>query len=231
MPIPSDQMTYASIKRRCNHKQHAFKIVPHQQSTHIRSHHSMRRHTLLGLLLFLSITTTAVNAAPQIHGREIIIPAEDIQPFVSNHFPQTKTLLGGLIELSTSQPHIAIPPGHRMTLSFDLAISSGGGQPSPLGRVGLSSAMYYDTARQAFFLDQPTLEHFKPAHSGIELDEQIREFINTWLQDYARREPVYQLSPALTAMLGNVHLQSSTITNGHFSLTFDRDISPLIPDN
>lgn len=94
MPIPSDQMTYASINRRCNHRQHAFKIVPHQQSTHIRSHHSMHRHTLLGLLLFLSITTTAVNAAPQIHGREIIIPAEDIQPFVSNHFPQTKNTAG-----------------------------------------------------------------------------------------------------------------------------------------
>ncbi|AXI82696.1 DUF1439 domain-containing protein [Xylella taiwanensis] len=189
----------------------------------------MRPHTILTLLFLLSSAAIPGYAAPQIHGREISIQADDMQSFVSNHFPQSKALLGGLIELSTSQPHIALPPGNRMTLSFDLAITSGSGQPAPLGRVELSSALHYDAARQAFFLDHPTLDHFKPAHSGIELDEQTRELLNIWLQDYARHEPVYQLNPALTAMLGNIHLQSSTIANGRLSLTFDRDISLLVP--
>ncbi|HHW4682400.1 MAG TPA: DUF1439 domain-containing protein, partial [Xylella sp.] len=95
----------------------------------------MRAHTILTRLILLSIAAIPLHAAPQIHGREISIEADDVQSFVSKHFPQSKALLGGLIELSTSRPHIAMPPGNRITLSFDLAITSSGSQASLPGRV------------------------------------------------------------------------------------------------
>ena len=91
----------------------------------------------------------------------------------------------------------------------------------------LTSALRYDATQRALFLEQPRIEDFHASGGGKGLDEASRSLLNAWLVDYARREPVYRIDPALAAMLGSLDVASAGVADGHLVLTFNQDIAAM----
>ena len=189
----------------------------------------MRHHTLLqaSALLAFGALACVCQAAPQIAGRQVRVPAADAQQFLDGRFPHRQDMLGGLAEVTVSRPQLAIPPGTRMQLELDIAMAMAGGAPVPMGRLELTSALRYDATQRALFLEQPRIEDFHASGGGKGLDEASRSLLNAWLVDYARREPVYRIEPALAAMLGSLDVASAGVADGHLVLTFNQDIAAM----
>ena len=93
-----------------------------------------------------------------------------------------------------------------------------------MGQLLLTSALRYDAAQRALFLDQPRIDEFHPASGGGKLDNDSRELLNLWLADYARKEPVYRIDPAIAALLGGLDVQSAGVRDGRLVVTFNQDI-------
>lgn len=178
-------------------------------------------------LLALTLSVPAASAMPRIDGRTVGVPAGDAQQFLEGRFPHRQDMLGGLAEVTVSRPQLAIPPGTRMQLGLDVALATAGGAPVPMGQLVLTSALRFDNGQRAFFLDQPRIEAFHPAGGGEGLDEASRNLLNAWLVDYARREPVYRIDPALAAMLGGLDVESAGIRDGQLVVTFNQDIGAM----
>jgi hypothetical protein len=177
----------------------------------------------------LLVAATAAFAAPEISGRRVSVEAADAQAFLEGRFPQQEDALGGLVEVTLSRPRLAIPPGPRMQLALDLALATAGGAPVPMGNMILTSALRYDTAQRAFFLDQPRIDSFQPVGGGDSLDDSSRQLLNAWLTDYARNEPVYRIDPAIAAMLGGLAVESAGIEDGRLVVTFNQELGGLAP--
>ena len=189
----------------------------------------MRRSLLLQALVLLALGAHACVslAAPRIDGRQVRVPTADAQQFLEGRFPHRQDMLGGLAEVTVSRPQLAIPPGTRMQLGMDVAVAMAGGAPVPMGRLELTSALRYDATRRALFLEQPRIEDFHPSAGGQGLDEASRGLLNAWLVDYARREPVYRIDPALAAMVGGLDVASAGVENGQLVVTFNQDIGAM----
>lgn len=182
---------------------------------------------ILFLLACLPAAATTAFAAPRIDGRQVAVPAADAQRFLEGNFPHRQALLGGLADVTVSQPQLTIPPGDRLRLGMDLALATLGGAPAPMGRLVLSSALRYDAAQRAFFLEQPRIEGFDPARGGGGLDDETRLLLDAWLADYARDAPVYRIDPALAALLGDLQVQGAGVADGSLVVTFNQDISAM----
>src|SRR5690606_30577429 len=102
---------------------------------------SMRLHRILPALLGLLLATPAVQAEPWVEGRRISVDSADARAFIQERFPQRHSTLGGLLQLTVSNPGLELPPGARMHLGLDLAAATAGGASTPVGRVLLSSAL------------------------------------------------------------------------------------------
>lgn len=187
------------------------------------------RHAVRAGALAVALYASAASAAPRVQGSQVSVEAGDVQQYLGGTFPQTHDALGGLLELTVSHPQLSLPPGSRLNLSFDLAMATAGGAPVQVGNVGLSSALRYDTARQGFFLDQPTVDHFQPAQAGGKLDSRTRELLNVWLSDYARREPIYKLDPAIASLMGALQVESAAVNNGRLVVQFNQNVEQLVP--
>ncbi|HYG05618.1 MAG TPA: DUF1439 domain-containing protein [Stenotrophomonas sp.] len=183
----------------------------------------------LAAALALALQVPAADAAPRVQGTQVSVEASDVQQYLGSSFPQTHDALGGLLELTVSHPQLTLPPGNRLDMSFDLAMATAGGAPVQVGNVGLSSALRYDTARQGFFLEQPTVDRFQPAQAGGKLDSRTRELLNVWLADYARREPIYKLDPAIASVMGSLQVESAAVENGRLVVHFNQNVEALVP--
>ena len=139
---------------------------------------------------------------PSISGRELSVGASDVQQYLDGSFPRTQDALGGLIALTMSHPQLSLPAGERLNLGMDVALATAGGSPAKLGTVKLSSGLRYDAQTQGFHLQQPSVDDFTPASQGGRLDSRTRSLLNAWLSDYAQREPIYKLDPAVAGLLG-----------------------------
>ena len=179
------------------------------------------------LLLPALLCAAAALAAPTASGRQIAVPAADVQQFLDGRFPHRQQLLGGLAEVSVSRPGLTIPPGDRLRLGMDVALGTLGGAPAPMGRLELSSALRYDAAQRAFLLDQPRIEAFHPAAGDGGLDAESRALLDAWLADYARKQPVYRIDPALAALAGGLEVQSAGVRDGSLVVTFNQDIGAV----
>ncbi|GAB3506813.1 DUF1439 domain-containing protein [Pseudoxanthomonas daejeonensis] len=179
------------------------------------------------LFLILLVVAIAAHAAPRVQGRQVSIAAADAQQFLEGQFPHSQDMLGGLFEVTVSRPRLALPPGTRMQLGMDLALATAGGAPVPMGQLELTSALRYDTAQAAFFLDQPRIDAFHPPSGSGSLDDGSRELLNAWLADYARKEPVYRIDPTMAALLGGLAVQSAGVQDGRLVVTFNRDVGGM----
>lgn len=186
------------------------------------------RFPLLALVAAVLMAGTA-EATPKVQGRQLTIGADDVQKYLDGSFPRSQDALGGLLALTVSQPQLTLPAGSRLNLQFDLAMATAGGSPVPVGNVALSSALRYDSQTHGFHLQDPSVDDFRPAHSGGKVDSRTRGLVNAWLADYARREPIYRIDPALANVLGALQVKSVAIQNGRLAVDFNQDISNLVP--
>jgi len=186
------------------------------------------RTLLLPAAACLALAATA-HAAPQVKGRQLTVDAADVQQYLDGSFPRSQKALGGLLALTVSQPHLTLPAGNRLNLQFDLAMAAAGSASMPVGSVGLSSGLRYDAGTRGFHLEQPTIDTFKPAMAGGELDAGTRSLLNTWLADYARREPIYRIDPAIARIMDTLQVQSVGIENGRIAVDFNRNLGNLLP--
>lgn len=189
------------------------------------------RPLLTRFVLSAALVAAAVGAqaAPTIEGRQLSVGAADVQQYLDQSFPRNQDALGGLLQLTLSQPKLALPAGERLKLGMDVAMATAGGAPTRLGTVELSSGLRYDAQTQGFHLQQPTLDEFIPAQQGGRLDARTRTLLNAWLGDYAQREPIYRLDPAVAGMLGALQVQSAQVRDGRLQVTFNQDLAALVP--
>ncbi len=185
------------------------------------------RHLLLPAIACVAMATTA-HAAPQVKGQQLTVGAADVQQYLDGSFPRTQKALGGLLALTVSQPRLTLPQGSRLDLAFNLAMAAGGSS-MPVGNVQISSGLRYNAQTQGFHLDQPTVDQFQPAMAGGELDSSTRSLLNSWLADYARREPIYKIDPAIAQVMGALQVQSVGIENGRIAVNFNQNLGSFLP--
>ncbi|MBD8695283.1 DUF1439 domain-containing protein [Stenotrophomonas sp. CFBP 13718] len=169
------------------------------------------------------------QAAPSIDGRQLSVGAGDVQEYLESSFPRTQDALGGLIALTMSHPQLSLPAGERLNLGMDVALATAGGAPAKLGTVKLSSGLRYDQQTQGFHLQQPSMDDFVPAQQGARLDSRTRSLLNAWLTDYAQREPIYKIDPAVAGLLGTLQVQSAQVKDGRLQVTFNQDLGTMVP--
>ncbi len=192
----------------------------------------MRLRSLMNRLAASTVLIAAAigaQAAPSISGRELSVGASDVQQYLDGSFPRTQDALGGLIALTMSHPQLSLPAGERLNLGMDVALATAGGNPAKLGTVKLSSGLRYDAQTQGFHLQQPSVDDFTPANQGGRLDSRTRGLLNAWLSDYAQREPIYKLDPAVAGVLGALQVQSAQVKNGKLVVTFNQNLGNLVP--
>ncbi|MPS35918.1 MAG: DUF1439 domain-containing protein [Stenotrophomonas sp.] len=189
----------------------------------------MNLRTLLLPAVACVVLATSAHAAPQVSGRRLLVDAADVQHYLDGSFPRSQKALGGLLAMTVSQPRLTLPAGSRLNLQFDLAMAAAGGAPMPLGNVQLSSGLRYDAQTRGFHLEQPTVDAFRPAMAGAELDAGTRGLLNTWLADYARREPIYRIEPAIANVMGALQVKSVGIENGRIAVDFNQNLGTLLP--
>lgn len=185
--------------------------------------------TRLAACTVLIAAAIGAQAAPTVAGRQLSVGAPDVQQYLDSSFPRTQDALGGLIAMTMSHPQLTLPKGNRLDLGFDVAMATAGSTATPLGKVKLSSGLRYDAQTQGFHLEQPTVDDFTPASNGGKLDSRTRSLLNAWLTDYARREPIYKIDPAVASVLGTLQVQSAQVENGKLVVTFNQDLGALVP--
>lgn len=177
-------------------------------------------------LALLLVTGSAVAQTPS---NEISVATPQVQQYLDGAFPREYDALGGLFTLTARDPKLTIPAqGERLLMAFSASASSGGGSETPVGRIEMSSGLRYDPQGYALYLDQPTVDDVQPASPGHRVDEQTRMLLNLWLADYARKEPLYKLDPALLANFGSVKVESARIENGRIVVRFNQPVG--MPD-
>ena len=179
---------------------------------------------------FLALLFAAGHAsAATAQDNELSVTAPQVQQYLDTAFPREFDALGGMFTLTARDPELAIPAsGERLTLGFSASASSAGGDDTPVARIVMSSGLRYEAADNALYLEQPTVDDVQPASPGQRVDEQTRVLLNLWLADYARKEPLYRLDPALTANLGGVKVESTRIRNGQIVVRFNQPVG--MPD-
>jgi hypothetical protein len=188
----------------------------------------MKTLNSLLVLMCLMLANAGSAAAVEVQGNEVGLDAPRVQQYLEAVFPQEYQALGGLLTLTARDPALEIPAqGQRLRLSFSADASSGTGERLPVGRVVMSSALRYDPAGHALYLDQPTLDEVQPATPGQRLDSRTRMLINLWLADYAGTEPLYRLEPAMISMLGPLKVESTRIENGRIVVRFNQPLGEL----
>lgn len=186
--------------------------------------HSLERIFRIACLALVLASASA--RAADTRDNELSIDAPRIQQYLASEFPRDYEALGGLFTLTARDPELAIPAtGQRLRMAFSASASSAGGADTPVGRIHMSSGLRYDPQDSALYLDQPTLDEVQPASPGQRVDEQTRMLLNLWLTDYARKEPLYKLDPALVATLGGVQVESTRIENGRIVVRFNQPIT------
>lgn len=184
---------------------------------------SLERIFKIACLALVLASASARGADTQ--DNELSVDAPRIQQYLAGEFPRDYEALGGLFTLTARDPELAIPAtGQRLRMAFSASASSAGGADTPVGRIHMSSGLRYDPQDSALYLDQPTLDEVQPASPGQRIDEQTRMLLNLWLTDYARKEPLYKLDPALVATLGGVQVESARIENGRIVVRFNQPI-------
>ena len=178
---------------------------------------------------WLALLLATGSAVAQTPSNEINVATPQVQQYLDSAFPREYDALGGLFTLTARDPKLTIPAqGDRLLMAFSASASSGGGSATPVGRIQMSSGLRYDPQDFALYLDQPAVDDVQPASPGHRVDEQTRTLLNLWLADYARKEPLYKLDPALLANFGSVKVESARIENGHIVVRFNQPVG--MPD-
>lgn len=183
-----------------------------------------------GVLLAASLMLAGLDSAlaVEVQGQEVSVTAPEVQQYLDTAFPQAYEALGGLFTFTARDPRMTIPEsGQRLQMVFHADASSPGRDSTPVAQITVSSALRYDPAAYAVYLEQPTIDDVQPVAPGQRVDEQTRMLLNLWLADYADDEPLYQLEPGLVGMLGTLNVESTRIEGGRIVVRFNQPIGEL----
>ncbi len=183
----------------------------------------LRFAALLVLALALAGCSTVEKVGAVITNR-VVFDAADIQAYLDRQYPRDYKQFGGLASLRVLNPRVAIPEtDSRLHLDFDVGIEGLGMRgEKPVGHFAVTSGLRYDSARQALYLEEPTLESAELPLLGGRMNATGRDLINGWLRDYARAEPVYTLDAEHLKALGSRRVAGTLIENGKIVIKLDR---------
>ncbi len=192
---------------------------------------AMRRiRSLVPSFLLLAVAALAlagcatVDKVGALVTNRIAFDAEDLQAYLDRQYPRDYSQLGGLASLRVLNPRVAIPEAdNQLHLDFDVGIEGLGMRgEKPVGHFAVASGLRYDIARQAIYLEEPTLESADLPLLGGRMNATGRDLINGWLRDYARADPVYRLDPEDLKALGSRRVAGTLIENGKIVIKLDR---------
>lgn len=188
---------------------------------------SRRRFVLRSAVVVLAAALSgcaALDTAQALLGNQVTFSAAQLQTYLDREYPRDYPQLGGLATLRVMNPRVAIPKDDtRLHLDFDVGIDGLGlDGDSPAGHFAVTSGLRYDTRASALYLDEPELESAELPVLGNRMNATGREFINGWLRDYARSEPVYRVDPGLKAQLGERRIAGTLVQDGRIVIKLDR---------
>lgn len=179
----------------------------------------MRKHVAVAMLLLASLVIagcSTLNAVGAMLGSQVTFTQPQLQQALTRNFPKQYDRLGGLVTLSLMNPRLSIPYGdNRLRLDFDVGFGTLGRDSSdPTGHFALTSALRFDPTTRGLHLQNPTLELVDVPALGGAMNTTSRELINSWLEDYAREEPVYRFDNSLLDRIGARRISSTQIESG-----------------
>ena len=176
------------------------------------------RPVVLAALALLAVLTGACSslAGTALLGDRAVFTAGQLQGYLDRRFPRDYDRLGGAVTLSVLSPRIRIPAGgDRVLLDFDFGLGAlGQDSRTPAGHLAVSSGLRWDPGTRGLHLDAPALESLDAPRLGGAMDATARGLVDAWLQDYARREPVYEFDDSLVQRIAARRIDSTTIEDG-----------------
>jgi hypothetical protein len=166
-----------------------------------------------------------VQKAGAVLTNRIAFDADDLQSYLDRQqYPRDYEQLGGLASLRVLNPRVAIPDrDNRLHLDFDVGVEGlGMSGDNPAGHFAVTSGLRYDIAKQALFLEDPSLESAELPLLGGRMNATGRDLINGWLRDYARAEPIYKLDAEVLKSLGSRRVAGTLIEDGKVVIKLDR---------
>jgi hypothetical protein len=186
----------------------------------------MRRIAVVALLIVSSLLAacSTLGAIGALLGNQVTFTAPQLQGYLDRRFPRDYEKLGGLVTLTLLNPRLSIPQGSsRLQLDFDLGLGAlGSSSRSPSGHFALQSGLRFDPRTRGLHLDNPAIVGVDVPALGGRMNDTARSALNSWLVDYARDEPVYQLDDSLLGRLAGRRIGQTTIDNGVVTLHLDQ---------
>ena len=126
---------------------------------------------------------------------EVILTQDDLQRRLERRFPRDFKLLDDSVTLTLSQPQATLPRDpDQLVLVFDMQFKTPALRTQPQGQFALASSLRYDPATYSLYLHEPTLTALSlPLVSKLQ-GERLKAAGNELLADYARSQPIYQLT-------------------------------------
>lgn len=183
----------------------------------------LRSVAFFGVAVSLSGCTT-LDTARDLLGHQLSFSASQLQAYLDEYYPQQYDQLGGLVSLNVTNPQLSIPPDStRLHLDFDVGVEGLGMHgDKPAGHFAVTSGLRYDPRSHALYLEAPELESAELPLVGSRMNATGRDFINGWLRNYARNEPVYRLQQDMLDTLGSRRVAGTLIQNGRVVIKLDK---------
>lgn len=185
-----------------------------------------RIHRCLTALCAIALLSgcAALGVVSGLLGNEVVFTPAQLQGFLDGRFPKDYDKLGGLVSLRVMNPRLSIPAGsHRLRLDFDVGLGAPGRDSRvPAGHLALASGLRFDPGTRGLHLDAPSIEALQLSGSGYALDAAAKELVDSWLADYAEREPVYRFDDGLLQRLQSRRIGATTIDNGMVVVHLDQ---------
>ena len=168
---------------------------------------------VLAALLVAGCST--LNTLGAMLGSQVTFTQPQLQHALNRNFPKEYDKLGGLVSLRLTNPTLSIPyDSTRLRLDFDVGLSAlGSSSLATTGHFALSSGLRFDPGTRGLHLQDPVIESVDvPALGGV--SGSSRELLSSWLDDYAREEPVYRLDSSLLDRISARRIDSTAIERG-----------------
>jgi hypothetical protein len=155
---------------------------------------------------------------------EVILTEGDLQRRLERRFPRDFKLMDDSVTLTLSQPQATLPrdPDH-LVLVFDMQFKSAALRVQPRGQFALASTLRYDPATYSLYLHEPTLVTLNlPLTSQLQ-GERLKAAGNELLAEYARSQPIYQLTERQKQQIPRGRsIDSVDIENGRIIIRLSR---------
>lgn len=183
----------------------------------------MRRFVLIFMLVFATLLAGCSSLGSSVLlGRDIRFTEPQLQAQLDHKFPRDYRKLGGLVSISLLNPRLSLPGGGRLQLEFDLGVAGmGGNSREPSGHFMLESGLRFDAGTHGLHLDNPEIINVDvPALGGV-MNGTARALVNSWMLDYARKEPVYRLDDSTFGRIASKRIERVDIDTGVITLRLD----------